>query len=89
MARTAETEKTLEKYTIIVQERVASFAYAGRSTSLQFTNTHNTREKQVPTPATKKGLMALNKRIIQAQLKVLACDRRWKNLLLRVKLLEV
>ena len=43
----------------------------------------------MPTPATKKGLMALNKRIIQAQLKVLACDRRWKNLLLRVKLLEV
>ena len=86
---TDQSDPKISGYTKIIQERVASFAYAGRSSSLQFTQNRSNREKAAPTAPTKQAMKALHKRLIQAQLKVLSCDRRWRNLPVTVKRLEV
>lgn len=80
-------DKEIEQMAEVVRGRVQSFTYEGRSTSLQYAR-HGSKDETKQTPVTKKGLVALNKRLIQAQLKVLAGDRRWRILLTRAKRLE-
>lgn len=80
-------DKEIEHMAQVIRQRVQSFNYEGRSMSLQYAR-HGSKDETKQTPVTRKGLVALNKRLIQAQLKVLAGDRRWRILLSRAKILE-
>ena len=78
----------LRAYMEIISEREKSFVFHMRSISHQFSHKSSKKDKTVET-LVKADLVSLHARLIAAQMKVGAAERRWKYLVYRVKMTEV
>eukprot|EP00607_Mallomonas_marina_P010667 CAMPEP_0182422582 /NCGR_PEP_ID=MMETSP1167-20130531/8305_1 /TAXON_ID=2988 /ORGANISM="Mallomonas Sp, Strain CCMP3275" /LENGTH=257 /DNA_ID=CAMNT_0024600751 /DNA_START=271 /DNA_END=1041 /DNA_ORIENTATION=- len=75
VSQTSQGNPEITNMALIMSDRVSSFNFSCRSTSLLHSQRKSKNDKKETYE--KKDLITLHKRLIQAQLKVLACDRRW------------
>ena len=93
VARTVEafdlpdSDRSLKPFLETIKERSDTFVFALRSTSNKFRNIKES--KKVSPVSSRKQLVDLHARVKKAQLRVLAGERRWRSLLLKVKVEQV
>ena len=91
MVQKSSSKNELDKYVQILQKKVSTFNFASRSVSRKFVGGGGTQEAAVePKPLDcKAGLVELHARLIQAQIRAGACDRRWRVLMRKCRDVEV
>lgn len=81
-----DSDRALKPYGETVSKLVDNFEFAFRSNSNKFRKVKAAEKK----PITEKGqLVSLQARVKTAQLRVKSAERRWRNLLIQVKFLQV
>jgi len=72
----------------ILNNSISNFEFSGRSNSLQYVNNTNTRPHSLDGVDAKSILVNLRARLLNAQIKARACERRWNVLLKKAKKFE-
>jgi hypothetical protein len=80
-------DSSLKPFVEIVKTSVESFHFAFRSTSNKFR--HAQSGDAVPVTLDRRTLVDIHAKLKRSQMRVKSAERRWKNLLLKVKLLQV
>jgi hypothetical protein len=81
-----ESDRSLRPYAEIIKRLTEDFEFAFRSNSNKFRKVKAVAKQPVNE---KSKLVALQARVKMAQLKVKSAERRWRNLLIEVKFLQV
>lgn len=95
LAEDPKTDPVLRGYFDLIQQKIDSFDFKGKSSSHQFSqrppDAGSPAMKPLPTdsPGLRKALVGLNWRLNAAQRRIMASSRRWTTLLDTVKTLEV
>ena len=84
----ASADKSLKQYIDILTCKVESFEFNSRSSTRKYTR-HTNNPANDDIICTKPGLVNLHARLIQAQIRAGACDRRWKVLMTTCKYMQV
>lgn len=80
-----ESDSSLKVLCEIIKKLVDNFPFALRSASNKF---RHVTQKEIQPITDRSTLVTLHARVKTSQLRVTAAERRWKNLLIRVKLLQ-
>jgi hypothetical protein len=78
------SDKSLAEYVDVLQDKVAKFQFTARSFTRKYVVTSSSSTQL----DTKAGLVNLHARLIQAQIRAGACDRRWKVLMKRCRAVQ-
>jgi hypothetical protein len=81
-----ESDSSLRPLGETIKTLVDNFPFALRSTSNKF---RNMASKDLSPIRHRKDLVELHARVILSQLRATAAERKWKDLLIKVKLLQV
>lgn len=81
-----ESDLSLKPLLSTIKTLVDNFPFALRSTSNKFRSMDST---EITPIKDRKALVELHAQVKRSQLRVAAAERRWKDLLIKVKLLQV